>query len=84
MTTTSPDLHAGIFDIIHQLTAIPTAEIKLTDSLSGDLGMDSVTSMELIGLLDETYGIEVEMEETKDITTVQEVVDLATKHHATG
>jgi len=80
MTTSTPDLEVGIVEIIHQLTAVPRAEIQLTDTLSGDLGMDSVTSMELIGLLDESYGIAVEMEETKDIETVQDVLDLARAH----
>ncbi len=80
MTASMEDLEKGIIEIICELTAIPTEDIKVTDSLSGDLGMDSVTSMELIGMLDERYGIEVEMEETRDIKTVQQVFDLAKKH----
>lgn len=80
MTTSTPDLETGIIEIIHQLTALPIDEIHTTDSLSGDLGMDSVTSMELIGMLDECYAIQIEMEDTRDIKTVQDVIDLARKN----
>src|SRR5437660_1780066 len=39
--------------------SIPEGEIKLEDSLSSDLGVDSVGWVELVTILEEKYGIEI-------------------------
>ena len=39
--------------------SIPEGEIKLEDSLSSDLGVDSVGLIELVTILEEKYGIEI-------------------------
>lgn len=84
MIATPEDIRPRILTIISDLTAIAAADISVSDSLSADLGMDSVTSMELIGMLDEELGIEVEMEETQHITTVGQVIELAQRHLDAG
>jgi len=39
--------------------SIPEGEIKLEDSISSDLGVDSVGLIELVTILEEKYGIEI-------------------------
>jgi acyl carrier protein len=79
MTTAQPTREMVILRILSDLTAIPPEEILPEHHLTVDLGMDSVASMELIGMLDETFGIEIELEEAMEIETVAAVLELAEK-----
>ncbi len=79
MNATTP-LEDQIKRMVSECSAVPVAEIKLSHGLFDDLGMDSVSAMELIGMLDEELELEIEIEESVDIKTVQQVFDLATKH----
>ena len=72
-----------IFRILTELTTIPAAEIRRTDRLREDMGMDSVTRMELVSMLAEEFDIDIEMEEAVGIDDVGALLDLAAKrlHH---
>ena len=54
------NLEQTIRAIITELTAVPEDEIGLEDRLREDLGMDSVSSMELISMLSEELDCDVE------------------------
>lgn len=73
-------LQDRIHTILAALTTVPSDEISDGDRLREDLGMDSVASMELLSMLAEELGIEVEMEEAVDVATVGHVVALAKRH----
>lgn len=73
-------LNDRIHTILGSLTTVPVDEIHDGDRLREDLGMDSVASMELLSMLAEELGIEVEMEEAVDVATVGQVVALAQRH----
>lgn len=66
-----------IVDIIAELSLVKREEIKSKDRLREDLGLDSVSSMELLSALSEELDLDIEMEETLQITTVEAVIDLA-------
>ena len=53
--------------------------IKLTDSLTKDLQVDSLDTVELIMRLEQEIGLEVLVDEIKDIGDVQSIVTLAIK-----
>ena len=74
------DLDARILDIVAQLTTVDRAKIKTTDRLREDLGMDSVSSMELLSMLAEEFDLDIEMEEAVEVTTVGGVVAMAQRH----
>lgn len=74
------NLEPTICQMVSQCSAVPAEEIKLEHNLFKDLGMDSVSAMELIGLMDEELDLEIQFEESAEIQTVQEIVDLARKH----
>ena len=74
---TSTELNDTIKRIIGDLTAIVPSEIQASDRLREDLGMDSVSSMELISMLSEELAIEVELEEAMDIKDIAGIIALA-------
>ncbi len=57
-------LETQIKELIHECSCVPIENIELDHHLFTDLGMDSVSSMELIGLLDETFELEIELEDS--------------------
>lgn len=78
--TRSPSRRARVLQILSDVSAVPPDEIRDGDLLAGDLGMDSVALMELLGMLDEELGLEVELEaaqEIQDVGTVLRMVDEA-------
>lgn len=78
--TAQTTLEDRIRAILSDLTAIPASKIGAEDRLRGDLGMDSVASMELLGMLDEEFGVEVDLEDTLGVDTVAEVFALAQRY----
>jgi acyl carrier protein len=40
---------------------IPTEKMKDTDSLSSDIGLDSVGQIELVSLIEERYGLKIDV-----------------------
>ncbi len=76
----TPSNHARVLQILSDVSAVPPTEIKKSDLLAGDLGMDSVALMELLGMLDEEFGMEIELEaaqEIQDVGTILKLVDEA-------
>ncbi|MBT3220583.1 MAG: acyl carrier protein [Proteobacteria bacterium] len=69
-------LEQTIRTIITELTAVPEDEINLEDRLREDLGMDSVSSMELISMLSEELDVDVELEDAMAVTDVKGVIAL--------
>jgi acyl carrier protein len=60
-----PDKNQIVTDLKKILTqdlfvSIPESEIKANDSLADDLGIDSVGFVELVTLVEEKYGIEID------------------------
>lgn len=69
-----------ILQILHELTAIPVDRIRPEHSLGADLGMDSVRSMELVGMLEERLEIEIDLDVAMDADTVRAIGDLVRRH----
>ena len=55
------------------------ATIKLTDTLTQDLRVDSLDTVELIMKLEHEIGVEVLDSEITDVSDVQSIIALATK-----
>jgi acyl carrier protein len=63
--------------MIAQLSTVRQSAIRKEDRLREDLGLDSVSSMELISMLAEELDVEVALEEAMAVTTVGGAVELA-------
>ncbi|MBN2799527.1 MAG: hypothetical protein JXX28_10305 [Deltaproteobacteria bacterium] len=73
-------LNAHVTEMISQLTAITPDEIKPDMRLREDLGMDSVSSMELLSMIAEEYDLDIDSEEALEVTTVAGVVEMVRGH----
>lgn len=62
---------------ICELALVKPEDLRLQDRLREDLGLDSVSSMELLSILAEKYDVDIEMEEAVAITTVAQVISIA-------
>ena len=71
--------HDRIFRILSDLSVVPPEQIKVDDRLREDLGLDSVSSMELVSMLSEEFNLDIELEEAVQITTVAALLSLADK-----
>jgi acyl carrier protein len=60
--------------IIRRVRPQVSEQIRDTDRLREDLGLDSIHSMELLSAITEQYEVDVDMEEVADLETVGDVV----------
>lgn len=74
-----PELHRRVLKIISDVSGVPANRIEASDTLVADLGMDSVSSMELLGMLDEELGIEVEIDQVSSIQDVAAILALVSE-----
>lgn len=58
---------------------IDAEEIKLTDNLIGDIGLDSLDTVELVVDAEKLYGIQIPDEEMCEVQTIGEFVDVIHK-----
>ena len=68
-----------IHDYFHKEFEVPAEKIKPESNLFEDLELDSIDALDMIGMLEAKYDIEVDEEEVKSIRTVQDVIDYLTR-----
>lgn len=69
------DVTAGLTDIIQEIAGTPVEDIHPETNLSEDLGIDSLTLMELVVATEERFGVAIPDDVVKDLTTVESIVD---------
>lgn len=62
-----------------QVLKIDPAEIKLDQSFAGDLGAESVQSVELVAMFEEEFNITMDEDAALSVDTVGGAVDFITK-----
>lgn len=67
--------------VIEQLN-VKEESVKNESSFIGDLGADSLDTVELVMALEEEFGCEIPDEEAEKITTVQEAINYIKKNSA--
>jgi acyl carrier protein len=68
------ELTAYLKETVAELASMDAAEIKGSDRLREDLGLDSLQSMELLSRVSEKFNIDPDMEEVMKVQTIDEVV----------
>ena len=78
-TITPKQIRNDLLQILSKLADINPSQIKDSDRLREDLGLDSLQSMELLSRISDKYVLDIEIEDVMDLQTVGEVVnELAT------
>lgn len=67
-------LKAFVNEVIAELTKSSPDEIRGSDRLREDLGLDSLQSMELLSRVSEEFDVDPDMEDVMKVHTVDEVV----------
>jgi acyl carrier protein len=70
------EISSAVINVIADKSSKKSDEIKPECSFS-DLGIDSLTSMEIVMAMEEEFGIEIPEEAATNITTVQAAIDFA-------
>lgn len=73
----------AIKQIIAELSTVKVGDIKESDRLREDLGLDSVSSMELLSMLAEQFNLDIPLEEAMEVTTVAGVIEMGRRRLGT-
>mgnify|MGYP002522704577 FL=1 len=68
-----------IKELLVEKLGVSADKIKPESEIIKDLGADSLDLVEMLLTLEETFGITVSDEQTENISTVQDIVDLIDK-----
>lgn len=75
---TEQDIRNDVLTIIRRIRPEFKGEIRDSDRMREDLGLDSLHSMELLSAITEKYEVDVDIEEVQDVKTVGDVVSFLT------
>ena len=64
-----------LMGIVAELAEMSSGTIRPTDRLSEDLGFDSIKRMETLSRISDAYGIEPDIDEVIDLTTVASIAE---------
>ncbi|MCL2725190.1 MAG: acyl carrier protein [Polyangiaceae bacterium] len=66
--------------VLAQIAEVDRAQIRGEDRLREDLGMDSLSSLELLSSLEEKLHVELQIEEAMNVRTVDDVCAFVLSH----
>ena len=71
----------AVVAMIARLTRTPVSEIQAEHDLRDDLGLDSISALELVALFSEELGIELPLGQAPELRTVGRLVAFARRPH---
>lgn len=69
-----------IKEILAEELSVDIDEIKLETSLKDDLNADSIDMMQVVDVLEQEFGVEVDTSELANIITVADIVNYIASH----
>jgi acyl carrier protein len=77
MSTSSPEeVLANLAAIVSEVTGVEADEVRMEKSLATDLGVDSLSMVEIVVAIEERLGVVVPDGEVKDLAAVADVVTI--------
>lgn len=68
------EIRNDLLEILSNLVDVDTSQVKDSDRLREDLGLDSLQSMELLSRICDLYELDIEIEDVMDVQTVGDVI----------
>lgn len=69
-----------MIELLAELSIIKAENIRMEHRLREDLGMDSVSAMELVSMLAEEFELDVSVEEAAQVSTVAGAMAMTHRH----
>ncbi len=77
MTSTLPDdLHAGVAELLQQITGVSPADVAAASRFAEDLEVDSLSMLELVIGVEERFGVRIADADVAGLATVDDLVRL--------
>lgn len=74
------EIESKVRDVIVEQLGVDAAEVTPEKSFTGDLGADSLDTVELIMQFEQVFGISIPDEDAEKIATVQDAIDYIQAH----
>lgn len=74
------NIEQRVMKIVAEQLGANEADVKIDSSFVGDLGADSLDTVELVMALEEEFGCEIPDEDAEKITTVRQAIDYVNSH----
>lgn len=68
------EIRAGLAEIVNDLAGTAVEDVQLDKSFVDDLGVDSLSMVEIIYECEERFGVEIPDEDSKNLKTVGDAV----------
>jgi len=68
------EIRHDLLEILSNLVDVDTSQVKDSDRLREDLGLDSLQSMELLSRICDLYELDIDIEDVMDVQTVGDVI----------
>lgn len=75
MAISKDDVARRVKEVTARVLNLDAAAIKPTDTFSGDLGAESIQSIELVASFEEEFEIEMDEDEALSVTNVGKAID---------
>ena len=74
--TSNNDTEERIYTVLLEHLGLEKKQLGLQKSLSEDLGVDSLDSLDLMAALNEEFSINIRAEDLEPVKTIQDLIDL--------
>ncbi|MFH1782634.1 MAG: acyl carrier protein [Candidatus Omnitrophota bacterium] len=74
------DVRKDVFNLIAQIARMDPKNIKESDNIRDDLGVDSLAAMEILAAIEKRLGIVIDEAKAFDVVTVKDLIDLVTSY----
>jgi acyl carrier protein len=84
MVMTGREIFVGFAEIVEEFTEVPASNVTLRADLADDLGIDSLSMVEIIVSAQDKFSVEVPDADLKLLRTVQDVVSYVQRVQRSG
>ena len=71
---TTEEIRARLAELVNDVAGVPVEDVQLDKSFVDDLGVDSLSMVEIIYAAEEKFGVSIPDEESKNLKTVGDAV----------